>query len=1525
MASPKRKRQPTRTTSNKRLKYTQPDTDSGSSGSSSSSDNDDDPTNHSQIEWEALRILAQTGTGFGLRYLIEWKGIDPATGEQWEPTWEGAKNASDSLRASWKKEQALQLQKKRKTAATAARSTLYQSAPEIVQAQATQTRATRQRRTIESPETSTSPSATEPPTEISPTTSAAPSKTTINIGTPIPYWTSPQVNIYRRGDSLNPNEYEPHTEIPESPLSPARSNSDDNDLDSSQLFSSQRGFCASGIVPDTQSSVGDVSYIPVTQEDLDSSLHSDSADESTEGNIIGYSGLLDTNTDAALRLGARAQSPATSIAETVADTTQDLQSQRQVESQQEQSEIPETLESPVASNKSDQTTTQNNSIGIQYTATAHLKSSAGRHESCSLEQLAFIDNTTQSEHETPPHNFQPQLQEQGVQVAPTEVLSEPVDTVTRPASSSAESVTFVVADTPQISQLTSTAQEGTTNKEQTNRAHQNEAANQSVEKPVSLLSTERSVLEEYAQFPFHSQYPASFVLESATNSTQSALSESLRACVSHVVTGTQPGEGSKSSSSDDSVALDECDESTTIDEISQPILQQESYLPPQEPLAPRLSQSQADVSDFDHFPPGEPEAYVEQAGSAVVSHLAPSTEQSTVSHEHNAQLVSSSEYFGTQDDTTESVRATTEHEAEASPRQKSSPCSRHDSSQETPERHSRSVEPSSSPIPHPPSYSLRTLDSNVPPRPSTPTLSSSLSKMAESTGAKIERELKELKEAKRAANPFVSRRERTRAYRAPSVASAGAVSSSSLLQPATAPALPTINVSAEGTRSPSTVPDRSPAPPAQTSLRDLAFANAKGKATEALLENPLAATSSNNNAGPTQEKAELVAAAAAAAVANRPVESPELLADDSTEEMSDIDDNIDDHDEGSVCNDDLQLERNEYIVPLFIEGRQSDTYNEYIKRKSDLLDAVLHEDPIITELQLLDRVEEALTYMKAIETHPDLTYAEAESAMGSDLQSATDVQYGAQFGIENSVKFKFLRELFNNLRKQALHIVLLLDQDNDALFNILRTFFTAADHNYRMPTKGYELDTSNDALTITVFPNTTSPILQPADLVICLDGVQSAAQIRQNNWAVASGKTVPVLHLVISQTVGHIERYIVPNVERRIRIETILAGLGQIQKRNEIGKPVYLDAPGAVEAARLVAFWLFPDDEESTEWPLPSIESVRNFMEYERTQQSVASATSSPAPERTKRPLEADDDDAAKRMRYTPQPHAISGSRVNQQNEVTHISDSMPGTGFSENSHLTAQLEETHCELLRTEREHREKEVMWDKQQTEHENRAQEYRKLLNEKREVDRAHESKTRDCEKLRTQLESKAAEIKALRDELEAQRTLGLISHDEKDVEITRLRKELEITQLDRDRALRSEKSTESTLEYTKEQYRTVSNAAGQLRTDITSLQTENAQLAHQASGEAAKLKQLHLNKSAKNLAQQNKALISENNRLKVTLKQKEDELIRAKSNSVRVGYGTRAQSTTPQPKTRSRATSPTATRGGRGGRIGDLRLE
>lgn len=890
-------------------------------------------------------------------------------------------------------------------------------------------------------------------------------------------------------------------------------------------------------------------------------------------------------------LDARAQSPATSIAETVAETTQQLLSQRHFESQQEQLGIPETSVS-----SSGYSLTPAQSIIYSSDQTTDLPSTAlcaSEDQQESDLSLAFVENTTYLEDFDP--NAQTGKQRRQLLWATAEgsesvqqQLALSLEHSAHPAISSTESNTEppAVAETPQISQLTSEAQEAATQGQHTHCTQGIEIAQPSSEQVTQVSSIERTVWEENALFAFHSQHPTSFDPRSATKSAQLALTEppDTRNSSEVEVDAARLIEGTVSEVRQESVSCNKSEESTTIDEISQPLGQIESH----------TSRKRS------------------PAGAVVDLHRSFST-KSTNWGGHNAQHVHSSASLSAHEEI-ESIRPTTEVNSRLVFASKhGSPCSRHDSSQETPERRVHSAENSSSPIPQPPSYSLRTLDSNIPPRPITSTLTSSLSRMADNTegsaAEQVGRRLEELRKIQALNNPYVPRR-RTRAPQAS-------------LGFGMAPNPPSINVSAEGTRSPSTVPDRSPAPTAQTSLRTVAFANAKDKATESLVENPLAVTSTNTDAGPTKEKAEFVASVAAGVAAPFLEVSTELPADSSIEEMND--DNYDDESLfDDEFNDNLHLEREEYIVPLFIDGRQKDTYTAYLQQNIDLLNLFLNSDEFAANPapEKLDEADKVLTHLKNVEDHPDLTYAEAESATGFEMRSAADVQHAAQFGIDNSVKFKFIGELFNQLRKRNMHIVLLLDQDNDALMNILRTFLAAAAHDYNMPTKSYQSNASNDTLKITVLPSTVSVIMQRADLAICLNGVQSASQIRQRDWAMASGNTLPVLHLVIPQTVGHIERYLPTDKPRRSRIETIFTVLGQIEARNEVGKAIDDNTPSAVEAAKSVASWLAHDDnQDNIEWPLPSIGSAPDFMDYDATQQSVRSAVSSPTPERTKRPL----------------------------------------------------------------------------------------------------------------------------------------------------------------------------------------------------------------------------------------------------------------------------------------------------------------
>jgi chromosome segregation ATPase len=168
----------------------------------------------------------------------------------------------------------------------------------------------------------------------------------------------------------------------------------------------------------------------------------------------------------------------------------------------------------------------------------------------------------------------------------------------------------------------------------------------------------------------------------------------------------------------------------------------------------------------------------------------------------------------------------------------------------------------------------------------------------------------------------------------------------------------------------------------------------------------------------------------------------------------------------------------------------------------------------------------------------------------------------------------------------------------------------------------------------------------------------------------------------------------------------------------------------------------------------------------------------------------------------------------------------------------------------------------------------------------------------------------------DHLTEQRNTHLLSDDAKIAEITKLRNDVATANDEKTRALKDAQISGKTLEYTNHQYRVAQDAATRAQNCVSDLEKQVKQLTHAASGQPAKLKALHLDRQYENLAKQIKALKSENAILKATLKQKDEELQRAKMSGNRMGVGTRATSATPRP--RSRAASPMM-----GGRLSNLR--
>jgi chromosome segregation ATPase len=286
-------------------------------------------------------------------------------------------------------------------------------------------------------------------------------------------------------------------------------------------------------------------------------------------------------------------------------------------------------------------------------------------------------------------------------------------------------------------------------------------------------------------------------------------------------------------------------------------------------------------------------------------------------------------------------------------------------------------------------------------------------------------------------------------------------------------------------------------------------------------------------------------------------------------------------------------------------------------------------------------------------------------------------------------------------------------------------------------------------------------------------------------------------------------------------------------------------------------------------------------------------------------------------MRMTPQPQGVPSSSIGNDNEITRISDSMPGTATNDVASLQAQLvlmeqalKDEHAAREADQKRFREQAVMWDKQQTVHEDSNKEHRILKHQHHQLEEKVKAMTTNTETLRTRLETRTAEHRALVEQLQKQRETHSLSDDEKVAEITNLRTELAQAIAEKERVERHAVTVEKTLDFVKEQYRDAQNAAGSALANVKELEKQNAKLTHQASGEVARLKLLHIDTVTSTLQTQVKSQAAEISILKKTNQLTQDENARLKASSGRMGVGTRG--TTPKTGSRSRAASPAMSR-------------
>ncbi|OCK79521.1 hypothetical protein K432DRAFT_393812 [Lepidopterella palustris CBS 459.81] len=699
-----------------------------------------------------------------------------------------------------------------------------------------------------------------------------------------------------------------------------------------------------------------------------------------------------------------------------------------------------------------------------------------------------------------------------------------------------------------------------------------------------------------------------------------------------------------------------------------------------------------------------------------------------------------------------------------------------------------------------------------------------------------------------------------------------------------------------GTRSPSVIPDQAPPQAPQTSLRATALSNLAREITppgRAVV--PASTDTANNSNGAKSVTAGLL-------------EEP-------------------------------LLNENEYIVALSMEGVQGDQYRMVVRENQEVIKDFVAQ-PYAKDSSIVLKVRNLLERIQAVEGHMDLINH-------GTLTQVEEPEAQAKWDVQTSAKFRFLGFLFDFLRDQHMHIVLLAR--HGWFLDIAETFLKGKHLNYNYPGELRKADPSRvqGALAITLVPTSGEAfktMVRGADLIICLDRTYDPKHVNnlRINHLTNASYLAPVIHPVIINSAEHIHRCISPTIEPVEKLRILVACMAHL--RADAGKlpPDYPKIHvAAQEVARILVSSVLADGTYAIEWSLPPIGGIKDAVAFEESQ-SQLSVTSMPVGTQEsltshKRPLDVDHTDPFKKMRMTPQPQdAINPTDIS----VTRISDSVgdysqaqPGTLakasdsnekdvpmlLSRLNAVTFDLESTKARLESSKALNKELQVALEDRQYRFEEQVKELLATRSKAEEADQSATRALREKEVLAARLEKANKSLAALKIQFEAERASNIASSDSNVAELARLRTALAEAEGARDKALKSMESKETTFEFVRAEYQKSSSAASEYSDRIRELEAEVADLSRKADTQSSKLKRMGLDEHQRSLMKQNESLKLQLENREMLLRQREEELKNLK-NLKGLGMGTRAASVPRSPRVGggSRAASPLP-----GGRINLLR--
>lgn len=604
-----------------------------------------------------------------------------------------------------------------------------------------------------------------------------------------------------------------------------------------------------------------------------------------------------------------------------------------------------------------------------------------------------------------------------------------------------------------------------------------------------------------------------------------------------------------------------------------------------------------------------------------------------------------------------------------------------------------------------------------------------------------------------------------------------------------------------------------------------------------------------------------------------------------------------------------------YVVPIALLGHQRDQYQQTLYYQHTLIERFL--DASTPDADLVAETEHFVDRMRKVTLHPDLDNEETLT------QYDVEPKMQAQWDIDCSAKFRFLKKLLHGLRDQTLHVAIVAQPGR--VVDMLAIFLTGITVPHRRSADITELSPASDHAGLMVTLLSVDEEFQrlqaaPADLVIAMDPAVSSDSIVVKALINTGGRRPPMITLVVPGTVEHIEYSISPLLGDGARLRTFVSGI--YRHRNDAGK-LEDDQLEPEMAADAIAHYLAAQDMNG-EWPLATLGMLVDLdsqtdSDLEPTSTVTnASGTAGSFAAGLKRTFDSDelvDDvhDVSKKARYDlPAPGEVPElpMTINPQDiEITHVSDSVhkstqlsasADAELAQQSSLLSDAEQQLQKLL-AETQHRLEEhvqALSDLQYRHEDLRIQLVGVTKERDSAVATAQQAVSRMSENA-NKTSTVKAENTALKQRL-GEAEARLLDHSVPErAEYEALRLAVAQGKAREEQLEKRQLSAKEENEYFRTNYQNASQTAQNLASQNTDLDNELAVLRNKATGEQAKLRQMGYDFQTNSLRDENKKLNARLKELEAALKFKNEENAMLKEAS-RGRMGTRGNSVPRSPR-------------------------